>query len=583
MSGPSPTEIGAIVSQALRSLVENGFSIADPVLEAANADSLDSAISMFSGFLKLFSSANFHPIAAQTTRILAFLMRAAGSVQPFLEYSLDCLSPVYSRHFSEDVQRAILATLLEAPSTQLVVSDPSKSPFDIAIGFVNSGTLPSQEVEVVFRIRALLLKPVTVRRVAVSIAHSQAAAIEFDALGEVEIPNVRVLKHSHFLKIDRPGTIKIGRVVVQFGNILLSLATFRDLGYATSSILPLDAECQFSVRKLDFGITSVPYAINILCDRIPRGADKFSFAVRVDGNTEIVKLMTSRDPPAFSEDSTFAESVDAPQSSLERTLHLFAAERTEVTVNVVWSLSYETVIRNHEESFNVRFVSPFKVTFKMFNPDRSPLPLKKPPLIAPSEQYILIATFEYHLPIDCSIQELRNAPIRGVDLQPVPFDLPLELAPNEAFTTACFLRAGLNVDTKPIGRIDVNYRVKGHDQLVAYSIQMPTVEFVQRKCEVNLVAPEVLELNKQACLRLAIRGMIEPGLDCEVRIGESYYFLMQTDVKQQIRLPFGETVNFEVPFTAIRPGKLAFPQITIICADGPAWASAPLSFVVKAE
>jgi hypothetical protein len=209
--------------------------------------------------------------------------------------------------------------------------------------------------------------------------------------------------------------------------------------------------------------------------------------------------------------------------------------------------------------------------------------LKKPPLIAPDEKYILIATFDYHLPIDCSVQELQNTPIRGVEIESVPFDLPLEICPNEAFTVASFLRAGINCDTKSIGRIKVKYRVRGHEQVVLFSVQMPTVEFVQKKCDVSVLTPDVIELNKQGSLKLAVRGLIEPGLDCELRIGESYYFLIQTEVRQQLRLPFGELVNIEVPFTAIRAGKFAFPQITIICADGPAWTLAPLSFVVKTE
>jgi hypothetical protein len=173
--------------------------------------------------------------------------------------------------------------------------------------------------------------------------------------------------------------------------------------------------------------------------------------------------------------------------------------------------------------------------------------------------------------------------MRGVDLEPVPFDLPLEIYPNEALTIACFLRAGINIETKPIGRIEGKVRVKGHDQYVSFSIQIPTVEFVHKKCDVSVLAPDIVELNKQGCVRLAVRGLLEPALDCEERIGESIYFLIQTDVRQQLRLPFGEVVNVEVPFTAIRAGKLGFPQITIICADGPAWTSAPVSFVVKAE
>jgi hypothetical protein len=73
------------VSRVVHARAESGFSRAGPALAQLHTDWLDSAIKVLARFLEVFRAANFHPLAAQVTRILALLTRAAGSIQSCME------------------------------------------------------------------------------------------------------------------------------------------------------------------------------------------------------------------------------------------------------------------------------------------------------------------------------------------------------------------------------------------------------------------------------------------------------------------------------------------------------------------
>jgi hypothetical protein len=330
---------------------------------------------------------------------------------------------------------------------EIAIADASTSPFEVGVGFVDSTTLPSADVQVSLSVRALLRCPIQVQQISVVISHSQTGSSEFGIFGATELVASKILKCVDFLKGPRPGTLKIEAVVIYLGNVQLNIRTFAVLGSPTVRVLPLHAECRFSIVRLDFGIVEVPYPIRIVCDNIPRGTATFSLALNLNASEDIVRLIGTEHP------GFVAEVVEWPPESVEWTIQLVTSESAEVTIDV-----------------------PFKVTFKLFNSARARVALKQPTTVVPSAKYVLVATFNCHLPVRSAIQELRAVPEAGVEMKQIPFDLPLDISPNEAFTTACFFSTGQNTEPHPIGRFDVGYCPAGYHQTLSFSFQMPDVE-----------------------------------------------------------------------------------------------------------
>jgi hypothetical protein len=110
-----------------------------------------------------------------------------------MEYSINCISPLYSRYLSEEVQQSILAGALTSSQVEIAIADASASPFEVSVGFVDSTTLPSADVQVSLSVRALLRCPIQVQQISVVISHSQTGSSEFGIFGVTELVASKVL------------------------------------------------------------------------------------------------------------------------------------------------------------------------------------------------------------------------------------------------------------------------------------------------------------------------------------------------------------------------------------------------------
>jgi hypothetical protein len=218
----------------------------------------------------------------------------------------------------------------------------------------------------------------------------------------------------------------------------------------------------------------------------------------------------------------------------------------------------------------------------LFNAARTAVSLKKPPLIVPGEQYVLVATFEYHLPLACTLIALSTVPSSGIEFHNVAFGLPLTISLNEAFTTACFVKTGFCPEPKSLGRYELKYTLAGVPDAVFFTMPMPKVEFVPKKGEVILVVPETLLVNTPTSLHLSVKGLTEGGLECELVIGESFSFRVQCEPRRALSVPPNGEVELDIPFIPIQAGKQIFPALTLVEGGTQLWTASP-TFIVRNE
>jgi hypothetical protein len=576
MATPTPHAIGRIVGRVTKSLSDNGFSSVGPILSALKTDSIPSAIATFESFLKVFTAANFHSIAAHITWILAFLTSSAGLPEPGLRYGVHCLCPTYSRFLSMETKHFVLAHIYGLGAAQITISNPVLNPLDIAVGFESSSSSPSDDVRIVFTARALTHQPLVVEKVTLCVEHSNGQIFDCVILEKIELPTIGKLRHAASIPIYRSGTLKFEKIVIQIAQCELHVRTFRELRHAVTSILPFDAECSFSVVKQDFGVVEVPFPLCIHCEKIPQGSESFTVSVKIESDSEIVRLVDTEAP------TLWTETIEAPGAALDRTLQLLAAQNSEIAVQIVWSLCYEKVTRMQDETFNLHFFSPFTVTFRLFNAARLPVSLKKVPEIDSGEQYVLIAVFEYHLPLGCTIHELNAIPSGSATFQEVPFAVPLAISPQEAFSAACFLRTEFSAEAFPLGRYELRYSLGDAGDTLAFAVEMPTVTIARKKCTAIVTGPETVVLNSPSVLSIAVQGFVEGQLECELIIGESDSFRLQCESRRPVVVPQNGKVNLEVPFIPIVPGNQTFPTLTIAEGGAQLWTSF-LPIVVKSE
>jgi hypothetical protein len=227
------------------------------------------------------------------------------------------------------------------------------------------------------------------------------------------------------------------------------------------------------------------------------------------------------------------------------------------------------------------FFNPFTFSFRLFNGARSPVTLKKV-VIVPAEQYVLVTTFDYHLPVGCTLVELTAIPSSGIEFEDVPFGLPLSLSINEAFTAACFLRTGFSAEPKALGRYEIKYSLGDSPDAVSFGVPMPKVDFLPKKCEATVTRPETLVVNAPTSLHIAVTGFVEGGLACELVVGETFSFRLQCEPRRAVTVPQNTEIDLEIPFVPIQPGKQVFPALALVEGGVQLWSSC-LTFIVKTE
>ena len=577
MTGVDAKAVGELIGNIDKALNENGFGSSAPVLEILKVGDVDSAIHELESYLAVFSAANFHPISAHITRILMFLQKEKGNNDMFVRHAFHCISPVYSRFLPQKSHELIVKAITEASPVSMEISNLSECPFDIVVGFLNSSTSPSDDVSLVFAARTLTKISLPVDSISVVIEHSQDGKLVFEILKDIELPSGRRMKAIHPIPIHRPGVLRVTGVSLKVKNIECFLSVCQKIPYETASILPYDTECKFTIEKGDFGIVKVPYTVKLSCDSIPDGADSLTFSLKFDSNMSVVKLIDTSDP------NSYTETIERPSKLVEREVRILAESNCELKVDVAWSILFETVNSSHTENFRVKFSDPFTVDFKLFDPERAPVNVKKPAPILHDQKYILVTTFEYNLPIVSTIVALEPVSTEGFALDHVQFDLPLDVTTSEAFTTACFLTASENAKSDSFGRYQLRYKVNGASDELTYLVDMPTAVVSPKKVEVMVTKPDEATINQQSELQINVRSVSPEGVECVLAIENCENFVIKGAPRRPVHLTGTESIDIPIAFVPVKPGHQEFPRISLLDADSVTLWKSVLSFVVKKE
>ncbi|OHT04888.1 hypothetical protein TRFO_27495 [Tritrichomonas foetus] len=566
MNEADTLQFGTSLSNILSALTNSNYSDIEPIKTELKAESIESALKLLETKLIFFSSCNFHPISASITKILAFAYHVRNENEKFILYGFKCISPLYQRFLSSELQSVFLKTLPSCPAITVDISQISSFPFDISAGFANMMSSPSDDVSFLLTVRSLLEYEVTFDSISVTVDHTKDKSSTHQILGQTTLERHQRVKQYPTLPIHRPGVVTINSISFKLHEIVLNVKIFKEIGYHKTSIKPYDTECKFEIIQPDFGVTNVDFPLKIKCDNIPEGAESF-----------IIEAIINSEPPTCTikeiNDLQFKETIENPPKLIEKTLLLNSPKKCNVNISIQWSLIYETVNTTHENTFSVHFSDSFATTFKLFGPDRTPINLKNSPVLCTDQQYILVTTFEYNLPVQSTITELHPIPAScDVKLDQVIFDVPLDVLTSEAFTSVCYLTFTDNAKSGSLGKYTMKYKVNDSNDVLEYDVILPNINIKEKVVDIEILTPEEIIENVKSQLTLNIKGLLPTNAVLDISADDNYKIV--GDFKKNISLQQNETDSIQISFIPTHTGKVTLHPFIVDNNEIVLWESA---------
>ncbi|KAH0789617.1 hypothetical protein GPJ56_006469 [Histomonas meleagridis] len=542
---------GFILNKILTTYNEGGdkFS-ADFVKTELNVDSIESAIDTLEKYKESYALGNFHPLAAAISEILILLYKEIGNTEKCIKYTLKCISPLYRRYITSKIEENFIQQLSNLNcEIKLEITEDSGVPFDFKLGFESPTFPPSKDSSILLKVFSNLNCNCQIKDFTVLAEHSQCGIQRLSLGNEINFTN----SETNFIAkipitIRKPGKMTIKSISFIIGQITIELTKFYLIGFPESTILPYDSECDLHIVKPDFGVVNADYPIKLLISGIPKSASSLILSVEAD------RTVTFIEPPKIE--------IKEPDSSIEHIFRARSNKKQETSVRLNWSIEADSVTSEFNETINIIFWIPFFISFKLFGEDRYPISLKTQPTLSRNHKFILVITFEYNLPSSSTITDLKALPSEGVSLDPVDFDLPLNILSSEAFTTAIFIELTDTAVDGPLGRYEITYEVEGYDEPLKYSFEMPQIKIETKFVNVSIVAPEEVEANKQSQITLKIECL--NSIDADLILSESNGFSIVGEHNVELNLKEGETQNVNVTFC---PNKIGTVQVPLFLVD----------------
>lgn len=554
-------KFGKSLSNVLAQLAKSNYTSIDMIPHELQTNSIDSALALLESRLKYFDSYNFHPISASITKILAFAYHLQNDNEKFVKYGFRCISPLYQRFLATTIQEVFLNQLPYCSQLTIQLTENSSFPFDVSSGFINQFSLPSDNVEHVLLIRSLLEYDISFDSISVTVNHTQINLSSHQISDKISLTKHQKIKFNTQLPVHTPGLLTISYVTFQIHQISVNLKIFKHSGYQQTTIRPYDTECKFQIIHSDFAVTNVDYPLQIKCENIPKGAQSFRIEAKLQSNNSLVTFSNTTDNQPTTK---VTETFDIPSNSIEKTFYIKSAEECNVNVNVRWSLLYETVDTSHDNNFDFMFKKSFFPSFKLFNTDRSPINLKSPPTLSTDQQYILVTTFEYNLPVSSTILKLEPTPLdsSSIFLKQVPFDVPLEVLTSEAFASVCFLTFSETAQNGSLGQYFLEYQVNNDDTVLTFKVDLPVIHIKEKFIDVKTSTSTVEEQDEnvhQLVLDIKCLKTINATLDIPITDD----FRIVGEYKRNIEMNPEQTESIAVRFVPTKSGKIQLHPVVV--------------------
>ena len=555
----SVSDLSKSLVEISKKLEENESSSADPILQELKVSDLDSAISLLENEYRIYSSKNFHPIAAQITRCLALTYKIKGNQEKWLKSILLCLSSTYFKFLDASVVEMFETNIENCKNIKINIEN-IQTPFSFSCGFLKRSVLPSILPSVILKFRSQITSKVKIDSISVQIKHSETGEISsFEILKDIDINNSKTPKSLQEIGPFASGQISIESITMKIGTAEIVFTEFNVIGSRECVVFPFENECSYSAKIADFGIIGAIFPIKILVQNIPDGAILQNTSVEVHNGKDLFSFVNSDDPLSFS------SSIESPKSETETDVSLMVADECVLDIIISVDVSFGIVSSKWKKVYQIEFYNAFKPTFQIINQNFNYSVKVPKPILHINDESTLISTFEYNCPGTVTVLNTKVILDENVftvknELQPAIF--PLELSTGEMFTTTSHVIPHSKTNNKNMGEIEVTFVDKEGTEMV-YSTKLPEISILDKTLDIQMnIAPQIEE-KKMYTFQLIGRATKVP-FAVDIIIDSNDDFLLDGETSKHVVLPQEMGVLLQVNYMAIKTGELKFPTISVL-------------------